>query len=64
MRDVISFMDGVSLMTESIFKHVTQNAFYCGYSCNTTVNNVFAYFLDKKFSFVRSIIPEVGLMVH
>jgi hypothetical protein len=64
MRDVICFMDAVSLMSECADKHVTQNAFYCGYSCNTTVNNVFAYLPDKKFSFVQSIIPEVGLMVH
>ncbi len=43
VRDVIGFMDGVSLTSECTDERVTQNAFYCGYSCDTTVNNIFAY---------------------
>jgi hypothetical protein len=46
--DVISFMDGVSISTECTSKRVQQNAFYCGYDCNTMVNNVFAYGPDGK----------------
>ncbi len=40
--DVIGFMDGVSLATECTSERTTQNAFYCGYECDT-VNNVFVY---------------------
>ncbi len=46
--DVIGFMDGVSLKTECTSKHVTQNAFYSGYKCETTVNSVFTYGPDGK----------------
>jgi hypothetical protein len=41
--DVIGFIDGVCFSTEFTSKRVQQNAFYCGYNCNTMVNNVFAY---------------------
>eukprot|EP00804_Cyclotella_cryptica_P016741 CCRYP_002055-RA/>CCRYP_002055-RA protein AED:0.07 eAED:0.07 QI:0/-1/0/1/-1/1/1/0/232 len=46
--DVIGFMDGVSLKTECTSKRVEQNAFYSGYECNTTMNNVFTYGPDGK----------------
>ena len=46
--DVIGFMDGVSLKTECTSEHVTQNAFYSGYECDTTVNSVFTYGPDGK----------------
>jgi hypothetical protein len=46
--DVIGFMDGVALKTECTSEWVTQNAFYSGYKCDTTVNNVFTYGLDGK----------------
>ena len=41
-------MDGVALKTECTSKRVTQNAFYSGYECDTTVNNVFTYGPDGK----------------
>ena len=41
--DVCGFMDGVSLKTECTLECVTQNAFYSGYKCETTVNSVFTY---------------------
>jgi hypothetical protein len=41
--DVIGFMDGASFSTECTSKRVQQNAFYCGYGCDTMVNNVYAY---------------------
>ena len=51
VRDVIGFMDGLSLTSECTDKRLTQNAFYCGYSCDTMVNNVFAYGPDGKVFF-------------
>jgi hypothetical protein len=51
ISDVIGFMDGVSFTPECTSERVTQNAFYCGYDCDTTVNNVFAYFPDGKVFF-------------
>jgi hypothetical protein len=42
-EDVIGFMDGVLFQTKCTSKRVEQNAFYCGYDCNTMVNNVFAF---------------------
>ncbi len=41
--DIIGFMDGVSFPAECTDEQVEQNAFYCGYDCDTMVNNVFAY---------------------
>ena len=46
--DVIGFMDGVSLLVECTDDQLEQNAMYCGYSCDTMVNNVFAYGPDGK----------------
>eukprot|EP00804_Cyclotella_cryptica_P001714 CCRYP_009082-RA/>CCRYP_009082-RA protein AED:0.07 eAED:0.07 QI:0/-1/0/1/-1/1/1/0/232 len=46
--DVIGFMDGLALKTECTSERVIQNAFYSGYECDTTVNNVFTYGLDGK----------------
>ena len=49
--DVIGFMDGVSLTSECTDDRLTQNAYYCGYSCDTMVNNVLAYGPDGKVFF-------------
>jgi hypothetical protein len=46
--DVIGFMDGVSLPVECTDDQLEQNPMYCGYSCDTMVNNVFAYGPDGK----------------
>ncbi len=46
--DVIGFMDGLSLKTECSSERVTQNSFYSGYECDTTVNSVFTYGPDGK----------------
>ena len=48
ISDVIGFMDGISFTSECTSECITQNAFYCGYDCDTTVNNVFAYGPDGK----------------
>jgi hypothetical protein len=47
--EVIGFMDGVSFLIKCTSKCMQQNAFYCGYDCDTMVNNVFAYGPDLRF---------------
>jgi hypothetical protein len=37
---------------------VQQNAFYCGYDCDTMVNNVFAYGPDGKVLFAAVNFPR------
>jgi len=44
-------MDGVSFSSECTDERIEQNAFYCGYDCDTTVNNVFAFGPDGKVFF-------------
>jgi hypothetical protein len=51
VQDVIGFMDGVSFTSECTSEKIRQNAFYCGYDCDTMVNNVFAYGPDGKVFF-------------
>lgn len=48
VSDVIGFMDGVSIPVQCTDERVEQNAYYCGYDCDTMVNNVFAYGPDGK----------------
>jgi len=55
--DVIGFMDGVSFTTQSTDERLEQNAFYCGYDCDTTINNVFAYGPDGKVFFAAINFP-------
>ncbi len=59
--DVIGFMDGVSFQTECTSKRVQQNAFYCGYDCDTMVNNVFTFGSDGKFFLPQLTFLEAGL---
>ena len=40
ISNVIGFMDGLGLATEMTDKRIEQNAYYCGYDCDTMVNNV------------------------
>ncbi len=56
-EDVIGFMDGVLFQTECTSKCMEQNAFYCGYNCNTMVNNVFAFGPDGKVFFAAANFP-------
>ena len=51
VTDVIGFMDGVSFTTECTDERVEQNAYYCGYDCDTMVNNVFIFGPDGKIFF-------------
>ena len=56
--DVIGFIDGVSFSTECTDERVEQNAYYCGYDCDTMVNNVFAYGPDGKVFFAAINFPD------
>jgi hypothetical protein len=51
-------MDGVSFLMECTSKCVQQNAFYCGYNCDTMVNNVFTYGPDGKIFFAAVNFPR------
>jgi hypothetical protein len=55
--DIIGFMDGVSFPTQCTSERTEQNAFYCGYDCDTMVNNVFAYGPDGKVFFAAVNFP-------
>jgi hypothetical protein len=55
--DVTGFMDGVLIPAECTDKRFEQNAFYCGYDCDTMVNNVFEYGPDGKVFFAVANFP-------
>ncbi len=57
VNNVISFMDKVWIPAECTDERVEQNAFYCGYDCDTMVNNVFAYGPDGKVFFAAINFP-------
>ena len=50
-------MDGVSFPAECTDERVEQNAYYCGYDCDTMVNNMFAYGPDGKVFFAAINFP-------
>lgn len=51
ISNVIGFMDGLGLATEMTDKRIEQNAYYCGYDCDTMVNNVLVFGPDGKVFF-------------
>ena len=55
--DIIGFMDGVSFPVQCTDERLAQNAMYCGYDCDTMVNNVFAYGPDGKVFFAAVNFP-------
>jgi hypothetical protein len=57
VNDVIGFMDGVLIPAECTDERIEQNAFFCGYDCDTMVNNVFAYGPDGKLFFAAINFP-------
>jgi hypothetical protein len=57
LDNIIGFMDGVSFSAECTNDRVEQNAMYCGYNCNTMVNNVFEYGPDGKVFFAAINFP-------
>jgi hypothetical protein len=57
VSNIIGFMDGISFPAECTDKHIKQNAYYCGYDCDTMVNNVFAYDPNGKVFFAAINFP-------
>jgi hypothetical protein len=57
LDDIIGFMDGVSFPAECTDDCIIQNAMYCGYDCDTNLNNVFAYGPDGKVFFAAINFP-------
>ncbi len=55
--NIIGFMDWISFPTECTSERVQQNAFYCGYNCDTMVNNVFAYCWETESARPSPLIP-------
>jgi hypothetical protein len=49
VNNVIGFMDGLGLTTECTDERIMQDAYYCGYDCNTMVNNVLVFRPDGNF---------------
>ena len=55
--NVIGFMDGLGLATEMTSERIQQNAYYCGYDCDTMVNNVLVFGPDGKVFFCAINFP-------
>jgi hypothetical protein len=51
ISNIIGFMDGLGLATEMTNKRIQHNAYYCGYDCDTMVNNVLVFSPDGKVFF-------------
>ncbi len=51
ISNVIRFMDGLGLAMEMTDERIQQNAYYCGYDCDTMVNNVLVFGPDGKVFF-------------
>ncbi len=48
---VIGFMDGLGLATQMTDERLKQNVYYCGYDCDTMINNVLVFGPDGKVFF-------------
>ncbi len=55
--DFNGFIDDVSFPSECTSERITQNAFYCGYDCDTMIDNVFAYDPNRKIYFAAINFP-------
>ncbi len=62
ISNVIGFMDGLGLAMEMTDKRIQQNTYYCGYDCDTMVNNVLVFGPNGKVFFVPLIIRGAGWM--
>jgi hypothetical protein len=63
VSNIIGFMDGVSFPAECTDKCIEQNAYYCGYDCDTMVSNMFAYGPNGKVFLQQSTFWGVGRTV-
>jgi hypothetical protein len=57
ISNVIGFMDGLGSAMEMTSKKLQQNAYYCGYDCDTMINNVLVFGPDGKVFFCAIIYP-------
>jgi len=48
ISNIFRFMDGLGLATEMTDERIQQNAYYCGYDCDTMVNIVLVFDPDGK----------------
>jgi hypothetical protein len=62
ISNVIGFMDGLGLATAMTDERIQQNAYYCGYDCDTMVNNILVFGPDGKVFFAPLIIRGAGRM--
>ncbi len=62
ISNVIGFMDGLGSATEMTDERIQQNTYYCGYDCNTMINNVLVFGPNGKVFFVPLIIRGAGRM--
>ena len=51
ISNVIGFMDGLGSATEMTDERIQQNTYYCGYDCNTMINNVLVFGPNGKVFF-------------
>ncbi len=51
ISNVIGFMDSLGLAMKMTDERIQQNAYYCGYDCDTMVNNVLVFGPDGKVFF-------------
>ncbi len=49
IMNVIGFMDRLGLAPECTDKRIEHNAYYCGYQCDTMINNVLVLALMGKY---------------
>ncbi len=56
--NVIKFVDSLRLATEMTDKRIQQNAYYCGYDCDTMVNNLLVFGPDGRVFFCAINYPE------
>jgi hypothetical protein len=51
ISNTVGFMDGLGLAMEMTCEQIEQNAYYCGYDCNTMVNNILVFGPNGKIFF-------------
>ena len=51
ISNVIGFMDGLGLAMEMTDERIQQDAYYCGYNCDTMVKNIFVFGPNGKVFF-------------
>ncbi len=55
--NIIGFMDGLGLATEMTDERIQQNAYYCGYNCDTMVISILIFGPNGKAIFCAIVYP-------